>query len=92
MKQTNNWEEVDKIVESFFKNEITFGETKELLHQELTNLLKTVAEAMPKKVDIHIAKNDYDAIGIQSFNSTIDQIISNISEKYPEFKELVKGK
>lgn len=77
---------------------------KSFLHQELTNLLKTVAEAIgeeePIKTNLGEVRRQYFRNSTMQSDSISDayddgsnnrrsQIISNISEKYPEFKYLV---
>lgn len=103
MKQTNNWEEE---IRGILRNGYFDGDNDaviDIVNQELTNLLKTVAEAMGEIEELSVKvdegmKDWSDAEYRANYRSEFivqlqnSQIISNISEKYPEFKELVKGK
>lgn len=91
MKQTNNWEEkLDKI---YWKDDFDYKKLKTFIHQELTNLLKTVAEAMVEEPESIFKKTDSSnrqLVWDSGYFTCRSQIISNISEKYPEFREMTK--
>lgn len=89
--QTNNWEkEVDELhlcCGGDFCDDSMHPDNKEeikkIISRELTNLLKTVAEAMGEEKKVSYTPGD-------GWNDCRSQIISNISEKYPEFSNYLK--